>query len=60
MVDFYSALQIAKAAEGAGYTAPSGLTFHAINPWCESGYFLYSLKIFLLRAAATFFQFFRL
>ena len=47
MVGFCSALQIAKAAEGAGYTAPSGLIFQVINPLCESGYFVYTLKIFL-------------
>ncbi len=47
MVEFCSALLIAMADEGAGYTAPSGLIFQIINPWCESGYFLYTLKIFL-------------
>ena len=41
MVECCSTLLIAIAAEGAGYTAPAGLTFQVINPWCESGYFLY-------------------
>jgi len=41
VVEFCSTLLIAIAAEGAGYTSPAGLTFLVINPWCESGYFLY-------------------
>ena len=56
MVEFCGELLIAIAAEEGGFTAPAGLTFQVINPWCESSSFYMPNKNFCKRLVLPFFN----